>query len=91
MNYISLEKKKIVGRNNQTIPRLVTDFDTSTSISFNFIDASNKIMDVPASAGLYFAGSMTMNPTSGQMLWLCNDFTIDGKTLTFNNVDTSTT
>ena len=90
MNYISLEKKKIVGRNNQTIPRLVTDFDTNTSISFNFIDASNKIVDVPASAGLYFAGSMTMNPTSGQMLWLCNDFTIDGKTLTFNNVDTYT-
>lgn len=89
-HYINLEKKRLVGRNNQPIPPLQTDYSTVTDEVFTFIDSNNKIIELPASGGLYYAGSLKMNQSPSSLLWLCEDFTISGNQLTFNNIDTYT-
>lgn len=90
MNYVSSERKILVGRNNQKISPWVNDFDTETSAAFTFINSSNQIIELPDVSGYYFAGSWKMNPSGEDMLWLCKDFTVDGGTLTFTGIDTYT-
>ena len=90
ITYISTLSKRIVGRNNNVVPTMQTDFDTSTSAQFQFVTPQNKIQDISFTSGVYFAGSVKMNPSADEMLWLCKDFTVEDNVLTFTGIDTYT-
>lgn len=48
MNYINLSKKRLVGRNNQTLTQqLSLDYHTSEYVEFTFINDKNQILAIP--------------------------------------------
>lgn len=90
MHYINIEKKRLCGRNNQTIPPLIVDYSTVENVEFTFINSQNQIQPLEAGlSGLYFAGSLKMGDMSSNLLFLSKDYTISGNVLTFR-VDTYT-
>ena len=90
MHYINIEKKRLCGRNNQTIPPLIVDYSTVENVEFTFINSNNQIQPLEAGlSGLYFAGSLKMGDMSSNLLFLSKDYTISGNVLTFK-VDTYT-
>lgn len=88
MNYINLEKKIIVGRNNNPVPPLNIDYDTLESVAFTFINSNNQIQQ-PPSGSLYFAGSLKMGELPSSILFYSDEATTSGTTLSFL-VDTYT-
>ena len=90
MNYININKKKLVGRNNQICSSpIVLDYSTVEEISFQFINDQNQIQGIEGLTGLYFAGSLGIGQQSYDLLFLSKDFTIENDVLTFR-VDTYT-
>ena len=91
MNYINNTSKKIVGRNNNTVPPLVIDYDCLFDLDFSFIDQKNQIQPLENLSGLYIAGGLIgVNETMGDIIFLCEDYSISGNTLTFHDINTYT-
>jgi len=91
LKYVNVSKKRLVGRSNQTVPPLCIDYSTLFDISFQFIDERNQIIPLDSSlSGFAFAGSLKMGDMSSNLLWLCQDFSIEDNTLTFHNCNTFT-
>ena len=91
MNYININKKRLVGRNNQQITNaLVFDYSTIESVSFQLINDQNQIQEITNANGLYFAGSYGIGQQSYELLFLSKDYEVtSGNILTFQ-VDTYT-
>lgn len=83
--YINKNSKRLVTRNNGiTTKPFVADYNTVEEVSFQIIDDQNKIVSIDDSiTGYYFAGSIKMNPSESQMLWLSHDYTIENDIITF--------
>ena len=84
IHYINVEKRKLVGRNNQvnTLP-IVLDYSTVEELQFQFINCQNQIQDISGLSGLYFAGSVQMGQPSYDLLFLSEEYTIENNILTF--------
>lgn len=90
IHYINIEKKRLVGRNNQpnNIP-LAIDFHTLGTIDFAFINDCNQIKPIDESLKFYLAGSKKMNREESKLLFLSKTYTIKDNVITFT-VDTYT-
>ncbi len=84
MNYINLNKKRLVGRNNQSLNSfLALDYHISDTIEFQLINDKNQIQDIP-SGYYYFAGAIIKPNNESELLFVSNDFTIRDNTLIFH-------
>lgn len=84
--YINVNKKRIVGRNNQVSTRpLNLEYDVTEVIDFQFIDDNNQIQPLsPQTAGLTLAIGLKQNMPSYDLLALSHDYEIvNGQTLRF--------
>lgn len=90
IHYINIEKKRLVGRNNQpnSLP-LAIDFHTLGTIDFAFINDCNQIKPIDESLKFYLAGSKKMNREESKLLFLSKTYTIKDNVITFT-VDTYT-
>ena len=90
IHYINIEKKRLVGRNNQpnVIP-LAIDFHTLGTIDFAFINDCNQIKTIDENLKFYLAGSKKMNKEASKLLFLSKTYTIKDNVITFT-VDTYT-
>ena len=90
IHYININKKRLVGRNNQpnVIP-LAIDFHTLGTIDFAFINDCNQIKPIDESLKFYLAGSKKMNKEASKLLFLSKTYTIKDNVITFT-VDTYT-
>lgn len=90
IHYINIEKKRLVGRNNQpnNLP-LAIDFHTLGTIDFAFINDCNQIKTIDESLKFYLAGSKKMNREESKLLFLSKTYTIKDNVITFT-VDTYT-
>ena len=90
IHYINIEKKRLVGRNNQpnVIP-LAIDFHTLGTLDFAFINDCNQIKTIDEKLKFYLAGSKKMNKEASKLLFLSKTYTIKDNVITFT-VDTYT-
>lgn len=90
IHYININKKRLVGRNNQpnVIP-LAIDFHTLGTIDFAFINDCNQIKPINENLKFYLAGSKKMNKEASKLLFLSKTYTIKDNVITFT-VDTYT-
>lgn len=90
IHYININKKRLVGRNNQpnVIP-LAIDFHTLGTIDFAFINDCNQIKTIDENLKFYLAGSKKMNKEASKLLFLSKTYTIKDNVITFT-VDTYT-
>ena len=90
IHYINVEKKRLVGRNNQpnVIP-LAIDFHTLGTIDFAFINDCNQIKPIDENLKFYLAGSKKMTREESKLLFLSKTYTIKDNVITFT-VDTYT-
>lgn len=90
IHYINIEKKRLVGRNNQpnNLP-LAIDFHTLGTIDFAFINDCNQIKPIDENLKFYLAGSKKMNREESKLLFLSKTYTIKDNVITFT-VDTYT-
>lgn len=86
INYININKGRLVGRNNNVCPPLIFAFDTIAELSFQFIDDRQQIQHLDPSelSGLYFAGSLKLGEQSYNLLFLSKDYTVENDTVTFS-------
>ena len=91
IHYINIEKKRLVGRNNQpnTLP-LILDFHTLGNIQFCLIDDKNQIRALPENSALTFAGSVKMGEISQNILFLSTTYTVSEDNVINFTVDTYT-
>ena len=91
IHYINIEKKRLVGRNNQpnALP-LILDFHTLGNIQFCLIDDKNQIRALPENSALTFAGSVKMGETSQNILFLSTTYTVYEDNVINFTVDTYT-
>ena len=91
IHYINIEKKRLVGRNNQpnVIP-LAIDFHTLGNIQFCLIDDKNQIRALPENSALTFAGSVKMGEISQNILFLSTTYTVSEDNVINFTVDTYT-
>ena len=89
MKIINIDIKRAIGKDGEADPVYV-DYSTLTNETFILQDSAGKPYIPNEAYGWYYAGSVKMSPTSGELLWLCKDFTLDKNKLTFNGVDTYT-
>lgn len=84
-NYINLNSKKLVGRNNNPCTlKLTIDYDTLFDLSFSFINEKNQIVELEDTVGLYLAlGLIGVNGTFGQTIMLSDTYTVSGNLVTF--------
>jgi len=90
MKIINLDIKRCVTQDGVADP-IYVDYNTLTRETFLLRDGAGKPVTPDESQGFYFAGSTKMSPISGELLWMCNDFELEGNRLTFKNIDTYTT
>ena len=90
IHYININKKRLVGRNNQpnNLP-LAIDFHTLGTIDFAFINDCNQIKPINENLKFYLAGSKKMNKEASKLLFLSKTYTIKDNVITFT-VDTYT-
>ena len=84
--YINVNKKRIVGRNNQISTRpLNLEYDVTEVIDFQFIDDNNQLQPLsPNTPGLTLAIGLKQNMPSYDLLALSHDYEIvNGQTLRF--------
>ena len=91
IHYININKKRLVGRNNQpnTLP-LILDFHTLGNIQFCLIDDKNQIRALPENSALTFAGSVKMGEISQNILFLSTTYTVSEDNVINFTVDTYT-
>ena len=91
IHYINIEKKRLVGRNNQpnALP-LILDFHTLGNIQFCLIDDKNQIRALPENSALTFAGSVKMGEISQNILFLSTTYTVSEDNVINFTVDTYT-
>lgn len=89
MKIINTDIKRCVSKDGEADP-IYCDYNTLTKETFILQDGDGKASTPPVASGWYYTGSVKMSPTSGELLWLCQDFTIDHNKLTFNDIDTYT-
>ena len=84
--YVNLNKKRLVGRNNNVTSRPLTlEYDVTEVIDFQFIDDNNQIQPLsPQTAGLTLAIGLKQNMPSYDLLALSHDYEIvNGQILRF--------
>lgn len=84
--YVNINKKRVVGRNNQQSTRPITlEYDVTEVIDFQFIDDNNQIQPLsPQTAGLTLAIGLKQNMPSYDLLALSRDYTIEDNILKFD-------
>ena len=84
--YVNINKKRVVGRNNQQSTRPITlEYDVTEVIDFQFIDDNNQLQPLsPNTPGLTLAIGLKQNMPSYDLLALSHDYEIiNGQTLRF--------
>ena len=82
--YINVNKKRIVGRNNQISTRpLNLEYDVTEELEFQFITDQNQIVDIANLSGMTLAIGLKQNMPSYDLLALSHDYTIEDNTLKF--------
>ena len=83
--YINVNKKRIVGRNNQISTRpLNLEYNTIEHLEFQFITDNNQIVELGNLSGLALAIGLKQNKPSYDLLALSRDYTIEDNILKFN-------
>ncbi len=90
INYINIEKKKLVGRSNQVIPPLIIDYSTEEKVDFQLINSQSKLLQLESTSGLYFAASLKMGEPASSLLFLSKDYEVDEAGVISFLVDTYT-
>ena len=92
MNYININKKRLVGRNNQQLTnQIIIDYSTIEDISFQLINDQNQIQEISDLSGLYLAGSIGIGKQSYELLFLSKEYTVTPENIIVFSLDTYTT
>ena len=85
MHYINIDKKRLCGRNNQTVPPILFDAATEEPLQLQFITSNNQIVHLNPDelSGLYLAGNTKAAEPAYDLLFLSKDYTIENDVLTF--------